>query len=77
MKYGAVAQFGSASEWHSEGRGFDPHQLHFLSSENKCSDQYFHKRIDRIIKKSETINIDENSRIIILSDMSSRAWGQI
>ncbi len=25
---GAVAQFGSASEWHSEGRGFDPHQLH-------------------------------------------------
>lgn len=21
---------GSASEWHSEGRGFDPHRLHHL-----------------------------------------------
>jgi hypothetical protein len=28
---GAVAQFGSASEWHSEGREFDPPQLHLIS----------------------------------------------
>ena len=28
---GAVAQFGSASEWHSEGREFDPPQLHLFS----------------------------------------------
>ena len=25
---GAVAQLGRASEWHSEGRGFESHQLH-------------------------------------------------
>ena len=28
LEWGCSAA-GSASEWHSEGRGFDPHQLHF------------------------------------------------
>ena len=31
---GAVAQLGRASEWHSEGRGFESHQLHSHPTEN-------------------------------------------
>jgi prevent-host-death family protein len=31
---GAVAQLGRASEWHSEGRGFESHQLHSDPIEN-------------------------------------------
>lgn len=27
-RYGVVAQFGRASEWHSAGPGFDPPRLH-------------------------------------------------
>ncbi len=32
---------GSASEWHSEGRGFESHQLHFFF-ESKRLTFYFH-----------------------------------
>ena len=32
LTLGAVAQFGRALEWHSRGRGFDPHQLHHFSN---------------------------------------------